>query len=64
MIKEYVRRLAENFHEEIEEIKEERMKRKIDKKKISNGKLTNMIPKHKHWKKIKEDLINHEFKKR
>jgi len=62
-IKDVQERVAINFHEEIEDIKDERVKRKKDKKKRSNGKITHMIPKHKHWKKIKEDLIEYEFER-
>ncbi len=61
--KDKVRRIGEGFHKELEEIKNARKKSGIDKKKkLANGKITNMIPKHKHWPKIREDLINYEFK--
>ena len=50
-------RIGEDFSKEIEEIKDERLKRKIDKKRKSTRKLTNLIIKHDAWNKIKEDTI-------
>ncbi len=50
-------RIGENFSKEIEEIKDERLKRGIDKKRKSTRKLTNLIIKHNNWEKIKEDTI-------
>jgi len=55
--KNIIVRVGENFQSEIEEIKEERLKRKIDKKKKSTRRLTNLITQHKGWAKIKEDTI-------
>ena len=45
------------FADEMEAIKQERIKRGIDKKKKSTKRLTNLLTKHKSWKKIKEDTI-------
>lgn len=50
-------RIGEDFNKELEEIKNERLERKIDKKRKSTKKLTNLIIKHKNWPKVKEDLI-------
>lgn len=50
-------RIGEDFNREIEEIKKERKERKIDKNKKSTRILTNLIVKHRDWKKIKEDTI-------
>jgi len=50
-------RIGENFSKEIEEIKEERLKRGIDKKRKSTRRLTNLLIKHDNWEKIKEDTI-------
>ncbi len=46
-------RIGLNFAEEMEEIKKERIKRGIDKKRKSTKRLTNLLTKHKAWKKIK-----------
>lgn len=50
-------RLGEKFSEEIEEIKEERLKSGIDEKKKSTRRLTNLIVKHSAWPIIKKDTI-------
>ena len=50
-------RIGEDFSNEIENIKEERINRGIDKKKKSTRRLTNLIVKHRDWKTIKEDTI-------
>jgi len=50
-------RIGEDFSNEIEDIKEERLNRGIDKKKKSTRRLTNLIVKHRDWKTIKEDTI-------
>lgn len=49
-------RMGDEFSKEIEEIKDVRLKKGIDKKRKSTRKLTNLIPKHKHWPKIKADM--------
>lgn len=50
-------RIGESFSIELEKIKDARLERKVDKKRKSIKKLTNLIIKHKNWPKIKEDLI-------
>lgn len=50
-------RIGEDFSKEIEDIKDERLERKIDKKRKSTRKLTNLIVTHRDWKTIKEDTI-------
>lgn len=59
--KEKIIRVGTNFADQINEIRNERLKRNIDKKKISDRKITGLIPKHNFWGKIKEDLINFKF---
>ncbi len=54
-------RVAKEFNNEIEEIQKERLKRLIDTVRTPSRKITSMIPKHKVWGKIKEDIINHKF---
>lgn len=46
-----------NFSEELEDIKQERLDRGIDKKRKSTRRLTNLIVKHRDWGKIKADTI-------
>ena len=50
-------RIGEDFSNEIEDIKKARIESGIDKKKKSTRKLTNLITRHRDWKKIKEDTI-------
>jgi len=50
-------RIGEEFSKELEDIKKERVDRGIDKKKKSTRRLTNLMVKHKHFQKIKEDTI-------
>ena len=50
-------RIGEEFSKELEEIKKERVDQGIDKKKKSTRKLTNLMVKHKYFKKIKEDTV-------
>jgi len=50
-------RIGEDFSKELEEIKKERVDRGVDKKKKSTRKLTNLMVKHEHFQKIKEDTI-------
>ena len=64
MTKSKIARLGKDFEAELDEVRAERKERGIDEKRISNQKLTNKIPKHKFWKKIKEDLIEFHFNKK
>lgn len=57
MKKNVTARLGEEFSKELEEIKDERLKRGIDKTRKSTRILTNKITQHRDWKKIKEDTI-------
>lgn len=50
-------RIGEDFSRELEEIKKARVDRGIDKKKKSTRRLTNLMVKHEHFQKIKEDTI-------
>jgi len=50
-------RMGEDFSRELEDVKDERLKRGIDKKRKSTRRLTNLIVKHRDWKTIKEDTI-------
>ncbi len=54
-------RVNKEFNDEIEDIKKERLKKLIDTTETPSRKITSMIPKHKFWKRIKEDIINHKF---
>lgn len=62
--KDKIRRIGTKFNDELEDIKKERRKLKKEIKFISNGDLTNMIPRHQNWSKIKEDLIHYDFTKK
>lgn len=53
-----INRIGKDFNKEIENIKYERLLKGIDKKKKSTRMLTDLIIKHRDWKKIKEDTIN------
>ena len=53
----YTVRVGDNFKKEIQKIKEERIKLRIDKKKKSIRVLSNLLVRHKLWSKIKEDMI-------
>lgn len=50
-------RIGSHFSKEIEEIKDIRLKKGIDKKRKSTRKLTNLIVRHRAWERIKEDTI-------
>lgn len=51
-------RLGSDFDKELCEIKQKRLDSGIDKKRKSTRRLTDLIPLHKNWPKIKEDMIN------
>lgn len=55
-------RVSSRFNEELEEIKKKRKESGIDKKRVSGIALTSLIPRHKLWKKIKEEMIEYKFK--
>lgn len=50
-------RIGERFDEEIEEIKIARVTNKKSKEKPSTKTISNLIARHKNFKKIKEDII-------
>lgn len=56
-------RIGENFNQQIEHIKEQRLKLGNDEKKSSTRKLTDLLIKHDSWEIIKEDMIKFEFDK-
>jgi len=56
-VKNVTARIGKDFSKELEDIKKERVDRGIDKKKKSTRRLTNLMVKHKHFQKIKEDTI-------
>lgn len=62
IIKNSTIRVDVRFNGELEDIKNKRLKSKIDKKKISSNKITSLIPRHKWWEKIKEEIIEYPFK--
>ena len=61
MKKNVTARVGENFSKEIEEIKDERLKRGIDTKRKSTRVLTNKIVTHRDWKTIKEETIKEDI---
>lgn len=56
-MKNVTARIGEDFSKELEEIKDARIEKGIDKKRKSTKRLTNLITRHKSWKTIKEDTI-------
>ena len=63
MTKNITVRIDPRFNDELEDIKDKRLERKIDKKRISSRKLTSLIPRHKRWGRIKEEMIEYMFKR-
>ncbi len=61
-MKSKIMRTGINFNGEIESIKIERIKKGMDKMIKSDTNITSIIPKHKLWPKMKEDIININFK--
>ncbi len=61
-MKDSIIRVDVRFKDEINDIQNKRVERKMDKKKISSNKLTSLIPRHKWWEKIKEEMIEYPFK--
>ncbi len=57
-------RVGADFQKEMDKIKEENQKKFKLKKEVSNAKVTNMIPKHNSWGRVKKDLINFNFDKK
>ena len=55
-------RIEKTFWGWIRGIKKERLKRLIDTKEISSREITSIISKHKFADKMREDIINHNFK--
>lgn len=52
-------RIGENFHKEIEKIKDQRLLKGKSKERMSTEKITNLIVRHKEaWDIIYKDLIN------
>ena len=54
-------RVDTEFNNQIGEIQKQRLKNLKDINKTSSRKVTSMIPKHKFWQKIKEDIIRWDF---
>lgn len=52
-------RIGCKFREELKEIKEESKKNGTEKLKKSDRQITDLIPKHTDWKKIKWDMIEY-----
>lgn len=50
-------RVGHRFDQELEDIKVARIKNNKSKEKISTAKISNLIVRHKSFKKIKEDII-------
>lgn len=53
-----IQRIDEDFMEELEDIKIERIQRGVERRMISNVRITNAIIRHPEWKKMKDDIIN------
>jgi hypothetical protein len=51
-------RIDPKFNEELEEIQQKRLDKKLDKTKTSIRELTLWITKHNFWPQIKEEMIN------
>lgn len=51
-------RMGENFYEQIEKIKDGRLKNGKSKDRISTVRITNMIIRHKLWANISGDIVN------
>lgn len=54
---DHTTRVGKEFIKEIEEVRKERLELKIDTKKKSTRRLTNLLVKHKLWPKIKAEMI-------
>ncbi len=50
-------RMGYKFHEAIEDIKDKRLKKGMDRGRISTEKVTNLIIKHNSWKGVSDDII-------
>lgn len=51
-------RLGKKFHEEIEDIKNQKLKNGTSKDRVSTEKITNLVVRHKKsWSLIKKDII-------
>lgn len=61
MSRDDIIRVGLKFSERIKFIQSKRLEIGKDKKKVSFRKLTEMIPKHKLWLVIEEELINYDF---
>lgn len=59
--KNHTVRVGDNFHKEIEDIKQERLDNGTDQKKKSTRVLTDLLVRHNFWNKIKKEMIEHEF---
>jgi len=51
-------RIGNKFHEEIKEIRKERIKNGKDPELSTTSKITNLITRHSLWKDIKKGVIN------
>lgn len=51
-------RIGTKFWNEIEEIKDQRLRSGTSKERLSTEKITNTITAHKLWKQIKEDTVS------
>jgi len=60
--KDKIARISSEFDDELEQIQIERIKNENDKKLISKGVITKAVAKHSSWNKIKQDIINFNFK--
>lgn len=57
------RRISVKFNDNLEEIKDKRLRLGLDKNRISTRDLTDLIRRNVLWDRMKEDMINYDFKK-
>lgn len=51
-------RVGAKFYQEIEKIKDERLKNGLSRERLATAKITNLITRHNLWNDIKKDIIN------
>lgn len=59
MKKQKTTRISQNFSDDLDEIRQERLKLGTDKKKLSDRRITELITKNKYWRDvIKKEIID------
>ena len=62
-MKTHTSRNDDRFSNELEDIQNQRLDKGIDKKRISVRKITSLIPRHKRWQRMKEEIIEYVFRR-